>query len=292
MEDWGQHPCRNTSVRILSSTVHPRLAYPSAIASPKSFLPWYRLVDILTRSMHDDTFTGWRDPRLFLLALIALVSASCDFPQDPRGTLEGVQNGRMRVGIVDNDPWTHMEDGYVSGVEVELLKDFAEELEAEISFLPGTTPELLEAARQGELDVLVGGFTSTSPGVSEGKEAGITGTYLTTRLVVGVPPGTHVFEDPSGQKVAVERIDGTAALLKEEGAVPVPVDDLSAAGMPVVAYEWQLKAWGFEPTGVELPEEKHIMAVPLGENGWLVELERFLREHREEAEELLREETS
>jgi hypothetical protein len=35
--------------------------------------------------------------------------------------------------------------------------------------VPGTTPELLEAAKQGEVDVLIGGFTSTSPGVSEGK---------------------------------------------------------------------------------------------------------------------------
>jgi polar amino acid transport system substrate-binding protein len=241
--------------------------------------------------MHDDTFTGWRDLWVFLLALIALVSAGCVFPQDPRGTLEGVQNGTMRVGIVGHDPWTRMEDGRASGVEVELLKDFAEELEAETSFVPGTTPELLEAARQGEVDVLIGGFTSTSPGVSEGKEAGVTGTYLTTRFVVGVPPGTHAFDDPSGRKIAVERIDGTAAMLKEEGAVPVPVDDLSAAEMPVAAYEWQLKAWGFEPTGVALPEEKHIMAVPLGENGWLVELERFLRVHRDEAKELLREET-
>jgi hypothetical protein len=34
------------------------------------------------------------------------------------------------------------------------------------------------------------------------------------------------------------------------------------------------------------------MAVPLGENGWLVELERFLRANREEAKELLRKETS
>ena len=44
-------------------------------------------------------------------------------------------------------------------------------------------------------------------------------------------------------------------MLKEEGAVPVPVADLSAAEMPIAAYEWQLKAWEFEPTGVELPEE-------------------------------------
>ncbi len=32
------------------------------------------------------------------------------------------------------------------------------------------------------------------------------------------------------------------------------------------------------------------MAVPLGENGWLVRLERFLLDHREEAGKLLREE--
>jgi hypothetical protein len=33
------------------------------------------------------------------------------------------------------------------------------------------------------------------------------------------------------------------------------------------------------------------MAVPLGENGWLLRLERFLRANREEAGRLLREET-
>lgn len=224
--------------------------------------------------------------------LVVLIGAGCAFPRDPRGTLERVQNGTMRVGIVENDPWTRMEEGHASGVEVELLKDFARELGAEVSFVPGTTPELLEAAKEAEVDVLVGGFTSTSPGVSEGKEAGVTGSYLTTRFVVGVPSGRPTFDELSGREIAVEHIDGAAAMLKEEGAVPVPVDHLSTAKMPVAAYRWQLKAWGFEPTGVELPEEKHIMAVPLGENGWLVKLERFLRANRGEAKNLLRKESS
>lgn len=241
--------------------------------------------------MHEGVFTGRRYLLIFLFALVVLVSASCDFPRDPRGTLDRVQNGTMRVGIVDHDPWTRMQEGRTYGVEVELLKDFAEELGAEASFVPGTTPELLEAAKQGEVDVLIGGFTSSSPGVSEGKEAGITSPYLVTRFVVGVPPGRPAFDDPSGRKIAVERIDGTAALLKEEGAIPVPVEDLSSADMPIAAYPWQLEAWGFEPTSVELPEEKHVMAVPLGENGWLVRLERFLHANHEEAEKLLREET-
>jgi polar amino acid transport system substrate-binding protein len=241
--------------------------------------------------MHTDVLIGRRGFWVFMFALVTLVSASCDFPRDPRDTLDEVQIGTMRVGVVSHDPWTQMEEGRASGVEVEILKDFAEELGAEISFVPGTTPELLEAARQGEVDVVVGGFTDTSPGVSEGKEAGITSPYLVTRFAVGVPPGRPEFDDPSGRRIAVVRIDGTAALLKEEGAIPVLVEDLSSADMPVVAYPWQLEEWGFEPTGVELPEEKHIMAVPLGENGWLIRLERYLRANQEEAGRLLREET-
>ena len=231
-------------------------------------------------------------PSVAVFVLVVLIAASCDFPRDPRGTLEGVRKGTMRVGIVENDPWTRMEEGHASGVEVELLKDFARKLGTEASFVSGTTPELLEAAKEAEVDVLIGGFTSTSPGVSEGKEAGVTGSYLTTRFVVGVPSGRPTFDDLSGREIAVERIDATAALLKEEGAVPVPVDDLSTAKMPVAAYEWQLEAWGFKTIGVELPEEEHVMAVPLGENGWLVELERFLRANRGEAKSLLRKETS
>src|SRR5918994_2609666 len=242
--------------------------------------------------MHGYAFAGWRYLCIFLLALIAQVSAGCDFPRDPRGTLEGVQNATMRVGIVGNDPWTQIENGRASGIEVKLLKDFARELGADTTFVPGTTPELLEAAKEAEVDVLIGGYTSTSPGVREGKEAGVTGSYLTTRFVVGVPPGSPAFDDLSGREIAVERIDATAALLKEEGAVPVPVDNLSTAKMPVAAYRWQLKAWGFKPTGIELPKEEHVMAVPLGENGWLVQLERYLRAHRPEAKELLREETT
>jgi polar amino acid transport system substrate-binding protein len=231
---------------------------------------------------------GWW---LVVFALLLVATVGCEFPRDPRGTLEQVRGGTMRVGVVANEPWTLVEGGEASGVEVELLEEFAGELGAEAAFVQGTVPELLEAARLGEVDVVAGGFTSTSPGVSEGKEAGITSPYLTTRLVVGVPPGTPAFDDLSGREVAVERVDHSAVLLREEGAVPVTVDDLSSAEIPVAAYPWQLEAWGLEPSGVELPKEEHIMAVPLGENGWLVELERFLRANRGEARRLLQEET-
>jgi hypothetical protein len=105
--------------------------------------------------------------------------------------------------------------------------------------------------------------------------------------VVANEPWTRLDGRPSGVEVELEEIDATAAHLKEEGAVPVPVEELARVEMPVAAHGWQLRAWGFEPTGVELPEEGHVMAVPPGENGWLVRLERFLGEHRDEAEDLL-----
>lgn len=46
------------------------------------------------------------------------------------------------------------------------------------------------------------------------------------------------------REVAVERVDHTAVLLGEEGAVPDTVEDLSSAEIPVAAYPWQLEAWG------------------------------------------------
>src|SRR5918995_3069150 len=200
--------------------------------------------------MHGYAFAGWRYLCIFLLALIAQVSAGCDFPRDPRGTLEGVQNATMRVGIVDNDPWTRMEDGRASGIEVELLKDFARELGADTTFVPGTTPELLEAAKEAEVDVLIGGFTSTSPGVSEGKEAGVTGSYLTTRFVVGVSPGR------------VRRSVGTGGYVRRQTVHAQKSHEAEVAGLlPLVA---SLAQEG-DGTAVGIPDEAalHLAAIAL-----------------------------
>src|ERR671913_1831905 len=75
-----------------------------------------------------DVFINCKALGVVVLVLVVVASAGCGFPRDPRGTLDSVQNGTMRVGIVANDPWARMEDGRASGVEVDLLGDFAEEL--------------------------------------------------------------------------------------------------------------------------------------------------------------------
>lgn len=106
-----------------------------------------------------------------VLVIVAALSASCDFPRDPMGTLEKVRGGTLRVGVADYEPWARIDGGEASGVEIELIEEFAGDLAAETSFIEGTVPELLEAARQGEVDVVIGGLTATDPGVREQKEA-------------------------------------------------------------------------------------------------------------------------
>ena len=55
---------------------------------------------------------------------------------------------------------------------------------------------------------------------------------------------------------------------------------------------YDIDAIGFERTDYILRDDEHAMAVPLGENAFLVELEKFLLDRGEEAEDLLHEEVS
>ena len=69
------------------------------------------------------------------------------------------------------------------------------------------------------------------------------------------------------------------AALAAAGAVVTPVDTVTGReGMPAVVDEWQLTQLSLLPSDHELDEQKHVWTVPPGENGWQVEVERFLLE--------------
>jgi hypothetical protein len=56
----------------------------------------------------------------------------------------------------------------------------------------------------------------------------------------------------------------------------VRVDDLRTASGPVVTTNFYLDDLDVVDSGVQLKEVDHVMATPLGENRFLVTLERFL----------------
>ncbi|MDP1849343.1 MAG: transporter substrate-binding domain-containing protein [Solirubrobacteraceae bacterium] len=211
-----------------------------------------------------------------LVAALAVAALSgCQVPQDPDGTLDIVRDGTLRVGVTESDPWVDLADPEnPEGVEPELVRQFAARLNAEIDWIDGSEEELIGALKEGQLDLVIGGLTKKSPWK---KEASLTWPYLKTRLVVGAPPGASPPDDLDGVPVAFERGSEAGGLLERKtGARAVAVDKLDDARGAVAADEWLLDDLDLRPTGVELSQHQHVMATPLGENAWLVELERFL----------------
>jgi hypothetical protein len=68
--------------------------------------------------------------------------------------------------------------------------------------------------------------------------------------------------------------------LSKKDASPVRVTDISKTHRPVAAPEWWLQQLGFTRTPLETLKKKHVIAVPPGENGWLWQLEDFLRRQK------------
>ena len=227
------------------------------------------------------------------LAVIAALglsaTAGCQYPRDVEGTLDRVQGGQMRVGVIDNPPWVELGRGEPQGVEPELIRQFAEEQDAEIVWVEGTIDDLAAAMRGFQLDVIIGGLTRASP---YGTEVALTRPYVDTEVEIGVPPGEEIPDELGGVEIWVERSSEAAALLREEedDAVPVEFDALGEIEGPALLDTYDIDAIGYERTDYILRDHEHAMAVPNGENAMLVELEHFLLDRGEEAEDLLHEE--
>ena len=80
-------------------------------------------------------------------------------------------------------------------------------------------------------------------------------------------------------------------LAQKTEARVVPVTSLEPrAGRPAAVPHYLLDDLELTDSGTELGEAKHVMAVKLGENAFLVRLERFLLNREDEIERLLIEE--
>lgn len=157
---------------------------------------------------------GWglrlRLMRRFMLGsfcCVMLAACSVSVPSDPEGTLEQVSGRTIRVGVTNDDPWVRLkQDQDPAGTEPDLLRSFAASLDAEPRWIPGSEQELVQSLKDGDVDVVIGGFTDDTPWSTD---AGTTRPYT-------------------------------------------------------------------ESTDDQGRTEKHVMLVPLGENAFLLELDRFL----------------
>jgi polar amino acid transport system substrate-binding protein len=222
---------------------------------------------------------------LLLLPVLAVLLAGCRVPEDPDGTLDRVEGGVMRVGLTESDPWVVLEPH--SGVEVELVRRFARDLGARVRWVEGSEEELIGALKEGALDLVIGGLTKKSRWK---KEAALTRPYVSVPTLVGAPPGEGLPDDLDRVKVSVELGSEAEGLLERKTEARVsPVDSLAGVEGPVAAQQYVLDDLGLEPTSTELKKDKHVMALPFGENAWMVRLERFLLNREDEIRRLVRE---
>ena len=88
--------------------------------------------------------------------------------------------------------------------------------------------------------------------------------------------------------VMVPQSGAVAAYVKDAGGIPVRIKDPSQAIGLMAAPEWQLRQFGLTLSRIELHKEKQVMAVPNGENAWVMRLEEFLHSHSSQVAERLK----
>ena len=102
---------------------------------------------------------------------LGLIGCSAHYPADPDGTLDRISGGELRAGISHQPPWTDIAQDHSAdapgGIEVELIEEYAESINAEVVWHAGGEEQLITMLSERELDVVVGGLTDKSPWQSD-----------------------------------------------------------------------------------------------------------------------------
>ena len=149
-------------------------------------------------------------PVLICAAAVGLVGCGVQIPADPHGTLERVEGGTLRVGATELSPWVEMDaGGEPTGLEPELVTEFAETLDAEVQWATGSEAHLLDALERGEIDMVIGGFRDDTPWTDGGA---VTRPYTERRTEHGVEK--HVMIVRMGENALLTELE---TFLHEEG---------------------------------------------------------------------------
>lgn len=106
-------------------------------------------------------------PALLVVSAVGyllLLSGCATIPADSIGTLDRARAGELVVGVSEHHPWTDIsENGEFSGSDVELIEGFAASIGAEVQWHVGPESVLAGKIKDDQLDIVIGGLTSTSP---------------------------------------------------------------------------------------------------------------------------------
>lgn len=204
---------------------------------------------------------------------LTLLLGGCRYPQDMDDSLNTVQSGALHVGVTENAPWVIGQKGTPTGLEPQLIKELASRWNTTVHWHWGTESELLEALGSNQIHLALGGF-SQSPHLR--KRAALTKPYFVSEQRVGFPTEAVIPQDLTAVHVGIRRLQALSGPLEQRHAYPAFIDQFRDQDLPVATDDWRLEAYRRFPGPWVLRTDKHVMALPKGENGWMMEVQRYL----------------
>lgn len=134
-------------------------------------------------------------------ALLAMTSlGSVAYAQDcaPKHTFETVAAGKLTVALTNTPPYSLEKDGAISGIDGDLVNEFAKENCLDVTYEIFTYPAAVSAVQSGRADIAIGGFYRTA--AREKVVALSTPVYL-DQLAVASKDGLDTVDQLVGKKI-------------------------------------------------------------------------------------------
>lgn len=209
--------------------------------------------------------------------LLALLPSACGpFPADQRSSLESARADGLRVGVANAAGWSVWDGETAAGADADLVRAMAQREGLEIEWIAGDSESLLRALEAAELHIVIAGLIQNSPWSSK---VTMSEVYSVCDVVIGLPPAAAV-TDPDELQVRIPSGFAHAAKLRQRGVVPVEVARLDDGDRPAAGPAPLIAALGLMPWGDPLTTERHVVAIPHGENALHAALTRAIPEDR------------
>lgn len=115
-------------------------------------------------------------------------AVGCGIPKDSRDSLEIARRLSLKVGVTDNPPYSYFDGEKAHGIEVDIVKAFAEKENLEVEYVKGSETYLVSKLEKAEIAILVGGFKKNTIWK---EKAGLTSSYDEDKHVILIPKGEN-----------------------------------------------------------------------------------------------------
>jgi ABC-type amino acid transport substrate-binding protein len=147
---------------------------------------------------------------IIILLLLLLILSGCGGYRS-LGSIRSSETLRVLVRDNPDNPYAYYDGSAAYGYEIDLIEEFAYELEVMVEYAPVGADDMETAISEGEADMAVGMLTLASP---ENYAEGYTLPYYREKLVFVCPVGTLLSarDDLSGKSIGLIETQGGESL--------------------------------------------------------------------------------